>query len=48
MPPQNAVFIRIEAPGANTKFWGMPLLKKMVDQYIIGALHEEDIDYEPR
>ena len=41
------VFIRIEAPGAKTKFWRVPLLIKSKDQYITGAAVEYKFDCEP-
>ena len=43
----NTVFIRIEAPGAKTKFWGVPLFKKSNDQYITDAALKYNLVCEP-
>ena len=42
------VFIRIEAPGAKTKFWGGVSFKNnRKDQYIVGAIHEYNFNCKP-
>ena len=51
----NTVFIRTEAPGAKTKFWGSASFKKSRVNIIVAAFdsdddstHEQDLDYESR
>ena len=39
------VFSSIRAPGAKTKFEGVPLFKSSKDQSTIGVAHDKDLDY---
>ena len=40
----NTVFIRIEAPGAKAKFWGVPLFEKSKDLHITGPALQYNLD----